>query len=927
MEMMPAPSAPGFLARFVGPPDAGLKRSQILLYRLDFDLDDVPGETAMRLHLFADSRYRLWINGSFVMAGPARFVTQFPEYDSIDPSPFLQRGANCLAVEVHGYGCSSFQTMPDGRLGFIAWGEEDGPDFRTPGAWVCREIDAWDETASLYSFAQAACEICDTRKLDPAWYLPGTIDQEGWEPARLLEASETPWGELNPRSVPLPALKRTEPERIVVAGALLDRETIFGFHFPEKYMGPQQMLPLKLRQVYQTHIHSPLEQTVVLGVHWGDNWVNGEGVRPNRDGRGLRWEAAIELKAGWNTLVGHAEFLIPSEFWDILFGLPSDAGLVVAARPERDCEERFRVSPLIPSDEVTGWIKDGRPVDRDDWRVVGGGAFEVTPARLMGWLALDEVTLERGKPYGELKGEVADSGQLWTFEFAAEFVGHVWIDVEGAPGQVLDIGYDEWQQPDGRIDLYRTNPFVHTVERSLLKGGRQQIIGLNPRGGRFVQVVIHPMGGAKARLHGIALQETRMLTVGEGHFATNDPLDAAIWQASVATLVASTEEAYSDSPWRERGTYIGDFTVNQQVQRLLTPDGRIPRRGLRVFAQAQLENGQVPAVAPAHHRRPHEDFTLIWLIGIGEFWALTSDLEVVRELWPAMERVWSSSAWRADTDGLWAGEGLNVFIDWGVHPAERGGKANGVLNAFRIAALEHCADLARYLGLKARAGELREEATRIRDAFSKALWLPKQGRYAAHKEADGTLAESTAAHANLLAWAFQIGSTQQLDGVESYLFRLLEGNFALGNEKGQFSGQIELYFFRFLLTALSERGHGERALTLVRQHWGPLLADGFGTLPECFSRVREGTGSRCHSWSGHTASWYTQYVLGLRQEVPGNPDRWILQPLSLKGIDRAEGVLPHARGLIRVQWTRGIDGELIVKSQVPEGVLLTVRQE
>jgi hypothetical protein len=923
-------------AEFVGLERADLRRNQVTIYRRDFSRGADAGGEPTWLHLFADSRYRLWVNGEFVAAGPARFVTGHPEYDSVDLGPWLRAGANCVVVEVHAYGCSSYQTMPDGRDGFIAWGCCGETDLRTPGEWRARRAEAWAETASLLTFAQNACEICDTRRLDEAWYRPGEIlAAEGWAPARVLSAEERVWGRLTERSVPMPKLGRAWPARVAVAGALEGKEEVFGFHFPEIYEGSAQELPKGLQQVFQAWIWSPVEQESALALHWGAYWLNGAALDcAGWPGRGQRTEKTVRLRAGWNRLSGHLEFLTQSEFWDAVFGLPAGAGLRVAARPADGVAAKFLLAgERVPKERLGEWLgADGTPVEREGWRENAGEAAALTPARVMAWQNVDESTVRRDRPYAEVAGELglaARRGSVWVLDFGREVLGHLELEIEGPAGRVVDVGYDEWQQPNGLIDLYRTNPYVNTVERYVLRGGRQVITGLNPRGGRFVQVVVYPETGddtGAARLLGLAVRETKTLSPGEAAFAAGGDAElAAIWRAGVDTLIGSTEDAYSDSPWRERGTYIGDFTVNQQVQRLVTADLRVARRALRVFAQAQLENGQLPMVAPAFHRKAHEDFSLIWVLGVWEHWAMTGDETVVAEVWPAIERLWKSPAWRPGADGLWAGEGLALFIDWGVVMAERGGQANGVLNAFRILALEKAAALAGVLGKTDRSRELAAEAGRVREAFARVFWREEAGCYAAYVDANGRKAESTAAHANVLAWVLRIGTEERQARVEAWLWRFLAGNFELGNAGGQWAGHIELYFFRFLLAEMAERGLGKRALGLVRRHWGPLVADRFGTLPECFCRFEKSVGSRCHSWSAHASVWLTQWVLGLRQETPGDADRWVLAPALIEGIERAEGVIPHARGLIRVRWERGKDGRLETSVEAPDGVKVACR--
>ena len=55
------------------------------------------------LHVFADTRYMLWINGQYVERGPCRFVPSHPEYDTLDVTSYLRQGDNVLAVVVHHY--------------------------------------------------------------------------------------------------------------------------------------------------------------------------------------------------------------------------------------------------------------------------------------------------------------------------------------------------------------------------------------------------------------------------------------------------------------------------------------------------------------------------------------------------------------------------------------------------------------------------------------------------------------------------------------------------------------------------------------------------------------------------------------------------------------------------------------------------------
>ncbi|NQY33324.1 MAG: hypothetical protein HRT56_09175, partial [Coraliomargarita sp.] len=139
-------------------------RNQFVSFEKRFEIGSV---LPCRLHLFADTRYRLWVNEKFVGFGPGRFVTQHPEYDSHDLDNYLNAGSNLVRVEVNYFGASSYQSMPDGLPGFIAAGgcPNCGISFATPGDWEARVHTAWRSDAPLFSFAQNPLEICDTRIL------------------------------------------------------------------------------------------------------------------------------------------------------------------------------------------------------------------------------------------------------------------------------------------------------------------------------------------------------------------------------------------------------------------------------------------------------------------------------------------------------------------------------------------------------------------------------------------------------------------------------------------------------------------------------------------------------------------------------------------------------------------------------------------
>lgn len=144
------------------------------------NLEQIP--LGAEFHLFADCRYRRFFNDQFVYAEPGRFVTQFPEFDTVDIQSFLQGGENKIEVEVNYFGASSYQTMPDSQPGFIAWGQVEEHSLFTPGDWKAEVSEQCASNAPAFSFAQSPIELRDLRKE----HKPVAL--------RLVEGADAPWG-------------------------------------------------------------------------------------------------------------------------------------------------------------------------------------------------------------------------------------------------------------------------------------------------------------------------------------------------------------------------------------------------------------------------------------------------------------------------------------------------------------------------------------------------------------------------------------------------------------------------------------------------------------------------------------------------------------------------------------------------------------
>jgi alpha-L-rhamnosidase len=96
----------GFLkaqpAPWVSYPSANQTAYGVYHFRKSFDLEKVPEKLV--IHVSADNRYNLFVNGQRVCYGPAKGDLQTYKYDVIDIAPFLKPGKNLLAALVYNGG-------------------------------------------------------------------------------------------------------------------------------------------------------------------------------------------------------------------------------------------------------------------------------------------------------------------------------------------------------------------------------------------------------------------------------------------------------------------------------------------------------------------------------------------------------------------------------------------------------------------------------------------------------------------------------------------------------------------------------------------------------------------------------------------------------------------------------------------------------
>lgn len=176
-------------------PEKAEKTGLALGFRKTFELRDKPSSAL--LHLFADARYILWVNGIYVDRGPARFQPNGPEYDTIDIARFLKPGRNAVALLVAG-NLSGGKVMRH-RPGLSASLQVDGRQL-----WRTDETWKWTDRTRFCVIKASWPNLWDAEvdaRVEEGDWTAADHDDSAWRTAVPVSGSD--WGPLTARRIPM----------------------------------------------------------------------------------------------------------------------------------------------------------------------------------------------------------------------------------------------------------------------------------------------------------------------------------------------------------------------------------------------------------------------------------------------------------------------------------------------------------------------------------------------------------------------------------------------------------------------------------------------------------------------------------------------------------------------------------------------------
>ncbi|MBI5724452.1 MAG: family 78 glycoside hydrolase catalytic domain [Planctomycetes bacterium] len=907
-------------AKFVWTDPHGSGRNRYSLFRRSFEL---PGEPAKsQFHIFADTRYRLSVNGETVGHGPARFMRVKPEYDTWDIGPLLRKGRNVLAVTVNSYGGLSFHSEK-GVGCLIAWGAAEDKaktkiDLATGPEWRAITSPGHNPDTAYLSFALNAGEMLDASAMPAGWDAP-YFDDTAWPKAVKLE-SATGLGQLFPRSIPLLDEREVLPYRSLGAWSARPKsgEDVYSLMVTIKHGRSSRA---NGKAALFAYIHSSKDQKITFGAWWGRYWVNGKELAPAArfDGQ-LRQDFPAELAKGWNSFMVYETFR--SDWWDFYLALPAGAGLTLSAEKDLKCPNTFLIGG--PWEPEQAELADGMakplaapgdlPSQLGPWRAWPRNKSAQTPCRQRAWKTFHRISDDAGlqPDIKTLASKAGDGTLCLLYDFGGEILGRPVVDFDAAAGTIVDLSYSERLKADGTSDVHNRF-FVDMVERYVARSGRQIWQTFHPRGFRYLEVLI--TGNVeKFRLNRLSVSRANYPVANIGRFECSDPVLNRVWELGRVTQHACMEDAYVDCPWRERGLYSGDFLVQFFTNMAAFGDVKLFRRCIELFLLAQGANGLVPGGAFGIEAGLHPDYSAILVQAMYQYWRQSGEQAFLQENAGRLLKLLEGlEALKADgRPDLLDGSSMHPYID--LSHFDKDGVCCS-LNCFCQKAFADGSAIFRLVGMSAEAERFSRRADHLAQAIRREFWDESAGAFVDRLRSD-VPATGPSVPSNALAILYDIASPEQAVRAGQRLQKAMLENFRVANPARNDECNVTSYFAFYALGAMFKLGMDEQAQQFVRKYYGRMLDLGAWTMWEYF--VDSGGSSLCHAWSTCPTHYLSTRTLGVVFPEAGRPEIVAIRP-NPGGLTWAQGVYPHPAGPMHVSW-RIRNGRLETDCQAPPGV-------
>ncbi len=176
-------------AQWIAVPGAPAREFGVYHFRRTITLTAQPASFVV--HVSADNRYQLFVNGQRVSEGPARGAQMHWRNDTVALAPYLRAGPNVLAAVVWNFAGDAPQAQITDRTGFLLQGDTEAERATDTGkSWKCQRDEAYRPLPVSMGelrgyFVAGPGEQVDGARFPWGWEMP-KFDDRAWRAATEL---------------------------------------------------------------------------------------------------------------------------------------------------------------------------------------------------------------------------------------------------------------------------------------------------------------------------------------------------------------------------------------------------------------------------------------------------------------------------------------------------------------------------------------------------------------------------------------------------------------------------------------------------------------------------------------------------------------------------------------------------------------------
>ena len=901
--------------------EEGICVNTCVLARKSFVLESIP-KTAL-LAITADTRYRLYVNGKWINDGPIRSFSWNYSYDVIDIAQHLSVGTNVLAVSINYWGENTFQSLVT-RGGLLVQLEiaikKHKEIIVSDESWKMLPSPCYDITSPRASCQLGFEEHYDSRKIESDWTISEFDDSDWLQASVICGSMEGPWQKLSPRDIPLLAIEKVSPQRLVSQANVRLPRFIRTFRL-KRLFGDEHFAGNcpSFRGILFFNIVSESNQVAKLfkpvdGLMFGIAKINNTTIDYSKDFASTD-QIQFKLCKGLNP------FAIVFDFQHYEHELQ----LII------DSKDSLKIEGMFDKDDcaIAGPFESGnvnwlgmKKIQRAEELYNFRECFRLPVSQGVSLIDVHAETCLQERFTGEPRLEAveamfSENEECAVFkkgsdcevilDFGCEFNMYIGFELFATQGITIDFNvFEKYYGQKPQWTVHNRSGF-----RYISKQGWQSFTSNRNFGGRYLSITFRNVS-SDIKIKNIYGLFKHYSVKERGIFACNDAALNQIWNVSKQTLLCCMEDTFTDCPAYEQAYWIGDGRVESLIFQAIFGNEPLIKRCIELPAQCLKRSDLIEAQAPTGLVTIIPVWSFLWVKMSKEYLDATNDKKLLKKVFPAISKMVDTclNKYLDQETGLFKMKAWN-FLDWTGIDVDTSRVTHN--NIFLAEALRDASVIAKALEYHDKARVWLQKAEKLIKSINKFCWSDERSAYIDSIHDDGLQSQSVSRPVNAIALLFDIASPDRAKKI-------------LPIVRGDIVDRIvpfgSPFAIQFLLELFVKQGKINTMLETIRSYWGKMLDSETTTFWESFGDIFGSefpSRSYCHAWSAGPAYFFSKHIIGV--QLISVEEKIVKVKPQLTLLDWLSGVVPTVLGDFSVKWCRNSNQTLMISVVVPQNAV------